>query len=182
MAVTEKNINDLLNRINGKSLEDTHYKWPSEPIEPLTTYSISSGGTFSPSYGAVPNVTIGSTSMSTTGTTANAFWTSTGTGTGPVWQAANPYAVMGAGATVEQSGTLKLQGDAADVNINGKSLKAWMERVEERLNILTPNPELEKDWDDLRRLGERYRKLEKKCREKAAMWKQLKSMPKPDVK
>jgi hypothetical protein len=34
----------------------------------------------------------------------------------------------------------------------------------------------------LRRLGERYRKLEKKCREKADMWKRLKSMPAPDIK
>ena len=57
-----------------------------------------------------------------------------------------------------------------------------MEKVEERLNILTPNPELEKEWDDLRRLGERYRKLEKMCREKANMWNKLKSMPSPDLK
>ena len=54
-----------------------------------------------------------------------------------------------------------------------------MEQVEERLNILTPNPELEKEWDDLRKLGERYRKLEKKCKEKAEVWKKLKSMPPP---
>jgi hypothetical protein len=77
---------------------------------------------------------------------------------------------------------MDLTGDAADVNINGKSLKGWMEKVEARLNILTPNPELEKEWDELRRLGERYRKLEKKCQEKAEVWKKLKSMPKPVIK
>lgn len=181
MAVTEKDISELLKQINGKSLEDTHYKWTMDPIEPLTVSSVSTG-TSHPFYGAVPNVTIGSHTMSTTGTTANAFWTTTSTGTGPVWQTPNPYTIMGAGTTVEQSGTIKLQGEKADVDINGKSLKNWMERVEERLNILTPNPELEKDWDDLRRLGERYRKLEKKCQEKSAMWKQLKSMPAPNVK
>ena len=53
-----------------------------------------------------------------------------------------------------------------------------MEQVEQRLNILTVNPEMEKEWDDLRRLGERYRKLEKKCQEKAKMWEALKKMPK----
>jgi flagellar motility protein MotE (MotC chaperone) len=53
---------------------------------------------------------------------------------------------------------------------------SWMEKVEERLNILTPNPELEKDWDDLRRLGNRYRALEKKCKEKAQMWEALKKV------
>jgi hypothetical protein len=50
------------------------------------------------------------------------------------------------------------------------------------LNILTPNPEMEAEWDQLRKLGERYRKLEKKCREKSDMWNKLKAMPRPDVK
>jgi flagellar motility protein MotE (MotC chaperone) len=77
---------------------------------------------------------------------------------------------------------MSLQGENADLDINGKSLKDWMDKVEERLNILTPNPELEKEWDDLRRLGERYRKLEKKCKEKAEVWNKLKSMPKPQTK
>jgi flagellar motility protein MotE (MotC chaperone) len=77
---------------------------------------------------------------------------------------------------------MSLRGENADLDINGKSLKDWMDKVEERLNILTPNPELEKEWDELRRLGERYRKLEKKCKEKAEVWKKLKAMPKPEVK
>jgi len=80
--------------------------------------------------------------------------------------------------TTVKSGQVELEGKNADIKINGKSMTAWMERVEERLNILTPNPELEKDWDDLRRLGERYRKLENKCKEKALMWETLKKMPK----
>jgi flagellar motility protein MotE (MotC chaperone) len=78
---------------------------------------------------------------------------------------------------VNPSGRVTLMGENADIDLNGKSLKTWMERVEERLNILTPNAELEKEWDELRRLGERYRKLEKKCKEKAEMWSKLKSMP-----
>ena len=85
-------------------------------------------------------------------------------------------------AHLEQSGKMSLRGENADLDINGKSLKNWMEKVEERLNILTPNPELEKEWDELRRLGERYRRLEKKCQEKAKMWSKLKSMPKPETK
>lgn len=78
----------------------------------------------------------------------------------------------------EQSGKMVMKGKDADIEINGKSMTAWMEQVEQRLNILTPNPELEKEWDDLRRLGERYRKLEKKCQEKAKMWTALKKLPK----
>jgi len=80
---------------------------------------------------------------------------------------------------VEQSGQIDIKGEKADIRINGKSMNRWMEQVEQRLNILTVNPELEKEWDELRRLGERYRKLEKKCQEKARMWEALKKLPKP---
>lgn len=82
---------------------------------------------------------------------------------------------------VKTNGTVEIKGKDADLKINGKSMTAWMEKVEERLNILTPNPELEKEWDDLRRLGERYRKLEKKCKEKTQMWEALKKLPKVKV-
>jgi len=82
---------------------------------------------------------------------------------------------------VGQSGRIDIQGKDADIRINGKSMTEWMSRVEQQLNIMTPNPELEKEWDDLRRLGERYRKLEKKCQEKAQMWAALKKLPKPKL-
>jgi len=77
---------------------------------------------------------------------------------------------------VNQSGSIEIQGEGADIKINGKSMVTWMEKVEERLNILTPNPELEKDWDELQELGERYRALEKQCKEKAQMWAALKKV------
>ena len=94
--------------------------------------------------------------------------------------------ILGSSATdynmkVEQSGQIDIKGEKADIRINGKSMNRWMEQVEQRLNILTVNPELEKEWDDLRRLGERYRKLEKKCQEKARMWEALKKLPKPKL-
>jgi hypothetical protein len=110
--------------------------------------------------------------------TPNTVWTTNTTATGSFTISPNYSAV---GSQLDQNGRMSLRGDKADLDINGKSLKDWMERVEERLNILTPNPELEKDWDDLRRLGERYRKLEKKCKEKAEVWKKLKAMPPPKL-
>ena len=82
---------------------------------------------------------------------------------------------------LNQSGKISLQGTNADIDINGKSLMKTLEALEERLNMLVPNPELEKEWDDLRRLGNRYRKLEAKCKEKAEMWNKLKAMPKPNI-
>jgi hypothetical protein len=174
MAVTEiKDISELLNRLNTKSLEDTHFEWTADTIEPQTTYSTSGGGTFCTSYGAVPNVTIGSTTGTTGINVTSPVWTTTTNNTG---------GYTFANQNIQPNNTVHIKGKDADLLINDKSLKTWMEKVEERLNILTPNTELEKEWDDLRRLGERYRKLEKKCREKAAMWKKLKSMPVPNVK
>jgi hypothetical protein len=49
-----------------------------------------------------------------------------------------------------------------------------MESVEHRLNILRPNPDLEAEWDQLRALGEQYRKLEQQLTEKNQMWATLK--------
>ena len=159
--------------------------------------------TTDPAYGAVPplvsavdansipNVTISTSAISggytignggtggAIGASPNTVWTTNNTTTGSFTIGANYSAV---GSTIEQGGKMSLRGDKADLDINGKSLKDWMERVEERLNILTPNPELEKEWDELRRLGERYRKLEKKCKEKAEVWNKLKAMPKPEIK
>ena len=143
--------------------------------------------TTDPSYGAVPplvqahtipNVTISTSAISGGYTIGNG---ATGTSPNTVWTGGS-YRISDPAAVITASGKMALKGDGADIDINGKSLKDWMERVEERLNILTPNPELEKEWDELRRLGERYRKLEKKCKEKAEVWNKLKSMPKPEIK
>jgi len=109
---------------------------------------------------SIPNITIANGGYS-----ASAF--------GNVWG--------GSTLGVPQAGQLNLQGEEADIKINGKSLMKVIESLEQRLNILTPNKELEADWDELRELGERYRALEKQCEEKAAMWKKLKSMPAPDI-
>jgi hypothetical protein len=141
-------------------------------------------------YGAIP--TLSTTDMSTL-TVGNISFNNTsggytigngGTSANAVWTTSNMSAVGGlwnSPTTIDQSGRMTLRGENADLDINGKSLKNWMEKVEERLNILTPNPELEKEWDELRKLGERYRKLEKKCKEKAEMWNKLKSMPPPKL-
>ena len=164
--------------------------------------------TTDPAYGAIPpqvqafeansipNVTISASTISSglsggytnggytignggTGISPNTVWTTGTTGAGS-YRISPDYNDLA--AVIENRGRMSLKGLNADIEINGKSLKGWMERVEERLNILTPNPELEKEWDELRRLGERYRRLEKKCKEKADMWNKLKSMPASNIK
>ena len=194
MAVTEKDLNELIKNLSTKSLDEAHYQWTQGAVESLPGVDISNGGTsgtLHSTYGAVPNVTVGSGIVSTTGTTTG-IWTTSGTGTTIGTGSPGMWTnTTGTGYTISpntqsglgnvQAGKVVIQGDNADLVIGDKSMRAWMEQVEERLNILTPNPELEKEWDDLRKLGERYRKLEKKCKEKALMWKKLKSMPKPNI-
>jgi hypothetical protein len=75
---------------------------------------------------------------------------------------------------------VQIKGENADVDINGKSLVQWMQAMEERMNWMQPNVELEKEWTDLKKLGDRYRKLEQQCRDKAEVWNRLKSLPKSD--
>jgi len=152
-------------------------------VPPLT---VTNGGV-GYSANTIPNVTIsdgtglGGYTIGSISASPNTVWTTTGTGTtSGSFRISPDYSTIG--TVIGENGRMSLRGDKADLEINGKSLKDWMEKVEERLNILTPNPELEKEWDELRRLGERYRKLEKKCKEKAEVWNKLKSMPKPEVK
>jgi hypothetical protein len=72
---------------------------------------------------------------------------------------------------------LKVNGDAefeGDVKIKGKSITEMLDKIEERLAILHPNPELEDKWDELKELGKRYKELEQEIIEKEKVWAILK--------
>jgi hypothetical protein len=64
--------------------------------------------------------------------------------------------------------------ESCDIKIGDRSLKDFMDRVEERLGILRPNPELEDKWENLKGLRQAYMDLEKELIEKEKMWKILK--------
>lgn len=110
--------------------------------------------------------------------TSNVMWAST---PNTVWTTNSVDWSIGS-SNISQSATIDLKGDNADILVNGRSLMDAIDALEQRLNILVPNPELEAEWDELRELGERYRELEKKCKEKGEMWKKLKQMPPPEIK
>lgn len=72
---------------------------------------------------------------------------------------------------------LKVNGDAdfqGDVKIKGKSIAETLEKLEQRLAILHPNEQLEDKWEELKALGDAYRKLEADIIEKQKMWDILK--------
>jgi len=76
-----------------------------------------------------------------------------------------------------QGSTLKVNGNAdfdGEVTIKGKSLTDMLDKIEERLAILHPNPELEDKWDELKELGKRNKELEAEIIEKEKMWAILK--------
>jgi len=68
------------------------------------------------------------------------------------------------------AGQLTLLGDDADIVINGVSLNDTLLAIQTQLNVLIPNPALEAEWDELRGLGELYRKKEAEIKEKNRMW------------
>ena len=76
---------------------------------------------------------------------------------------------------------IRLEGADADIEINGVSLWATMQEIANRLNIMHVNPELETQWQELRALGEQYRKLEQHILDKQATFDRVRAMPAPDV-
>ncbi len=118
---------------------------------------------------------------------------------GNVW----PYTITGTSSTGTQLGTtglgsltlnnngigwdtwrvdagnpgLHVKGDAefdGDVKIKGKSITETLDKIEQRLAILHPNEKLEAKWEELKKLGDMYRALEKDILEKEKIWETLK--------
>lgn len=76
--------------------------------------------------------------------------------------------------TVGQAGQIELKGEDADLIINDVSLNETLRAIQAQLNVLVPNPALEAEWDELRELGELYRKKEAEFKEKKRMWEIMK--------
>ena len=121
--------------------------------------------TISPNTGAVQNNWVGSNTFS------NVTWTTTNTGGWGMGGGAGEYRVN----QTLKGGQLHLEGDGADITLNGESLMATLRALEQRLNILRPNTELEAEWDQLKELGDQYRQLEAELKEKQKMWNMLKT-------
>lgn len=95
------------------------------------------------------------------------------TGINTIWQDIIP--------TTQLNSTMELNGEDADIKINGQSLMETLRGIQAQLNMLQPNPELEREWDELRAAGDHYRELERQIKEKSKMWNALKEMPPPEI-
>ena len=133
------------------------------------------------------NTVTGSSPVYTTDTTtvsngAGLYWGMNGTsgssgqvyttnGTNPGWGNISLAEPALNGATLKVNGNADFEGE---VTIKGKSLSEMFDKIEERLAILHPNPELEDRWDELKELGKRYKELEAELIEKEKVWTILK--------
>ena len=100
----------------------------------------------------------------------NAIYATASVGTGSPWITQS-----------SRSSKISLDGEDADIEINGVSLWKTMQEISNRLNIMQTNPELETEWAELRELGEQYRKLEQHIKDKQATFDRLRAMPAPDI-
>ena len=114
-----------------------------------------------------PNVTMASSGVYTTSTGPYTISGGAGVNTSP-W-------------TYNSSPKFQLNGEGADIELNGWSLIESFKKIEERLNILHPNTKLEAEWEELRALGDKYRELEQQIKDKQATWDRLKAMPPPVI-
>ena len=146
--------------------------WPTIASVTSGAYDVNldTDGTFS--YTTIPGgPNLGNTLWNTNTTMlggANAVWTTNTTVGSSNWN-------IGSSNTVP-SAQLNLIGDNADIVINGQSLNATLTAIQERMGMLVPNTEMEAEWDELRELAERYRELEKLCKEKSTVWNKLKKI------
>ena len=63
-------------------------------------------------------------------------------------------------AKVSVSGQLTLEGFEPDIVIGGKSMVTWMQKVEQRLSILEPKPQLLAKYEALQQAFDHYKTLE----------------------
>jgi len=126
--------------------------------------------TTDPAYGAIPPLTV---SSGGTGNTISNVTISDGTGFGG-------YTIGGLNGATGSNAVWTTNTTATGSFTIGPNYSAVGSQLDQngRMSLRGENA----DIDINGKSGERYRKLEKKCKEKAEVWKKLKAMPKPEVK
>jgi len=137
---------------------------------PTLTTSVTNGGYIVSTNGPVYYTGIG---IGQAGNGGGGYGYAAGGGSGLNTNNIGSWSSQTGHATIT-AGTLALSGDNADIKINDVSLTDILKTIQERLNILVPNSKFEKEWDELKKLGEQYRKLEAELEEKSRMWTALK--------
>ena len=104
-------------------------------------------------YTSTGGFSIGSSNNVAIGSTYSMPYTS---GAGVI-TSANPW------ASTTMGGQLELEGENADVKINGKSLADFMDKMEQRMAILVPDPAKLEHFEALQKAYAHYKTLEALC-------------------
>ena len=142
----------------------------AQPYDDITYSSGIDTITLSPKNYGVGSITLPSTFTTTIGSTSNTtvpnggYTITTGAGTGHNWNTGSTQ-INADGVQIKEGG---------DIKIGGKSLGEAIDKIEERLGILNPNPELEERWDKLKELRKQYIEMERDLLEKEKIMKILK--------
>lgn len=115
----------------------------------MPTNSVSASG----SYSNVSLTSSGAITLTTAGSSypTNSVLMSNGTGT--TW-------ANNTNTKISAKGQLHLDGEDADIVMNGASLKDMLNGITDRLSILQPKPELLEKYANLREAYEHYKTLE----------------------
>ena len=160
-------------------IPSVEWNWLDELDEQTDTITVNGGG-----YSVASNDTI---TVSNPGAVSGGITLTPGAGgyyQNTVIGTAGPYVFSNGTASITQNpwstqstmaaGKMSLVGEDADLVINGRSLNDTLSRLEERLNILNVNERLEAEWEELRELGNQYRKLEEHIKAKMRTYEALK--------
>jgi hypothetical protein len=104
------------------------------------------------SYSYTITLPVGNVTIPVTGVSGSVLTMNTGARGNGSW--ANP--VM----SVSQKATIDLKGEEADIIINGVSLAKTLQGIQDRLNILVPDPDLLEKYETLRELHSQYKMME----------------------
>ena len=110
-----------------------------------------------PGYRSTPstsNITLGGAGAGTSTVSV------TGAGGGSVLMGGGNGTNWTTAAKTTMQGQLQLDGANPDIIINGKSMVTWMQKVEQRLSILEPKPELLAKYEALQQAYDHYKTLE----------------------
>ena len=104
----------------------------------------------------VPSYTSGNNYTTTVGATGSTYTIGTSAGINGTYWSAGTTNISGNGIELDAT---------ADIKIGHKSFKAIMEKIEDRLAILTPDPVKLEKFAALKKAYEHYKLMEKLCQE-----------------
>jgi hypothetical protein len=112
------------------------------------------------------------------GTGTSGHWSSTSAiGTSGRWSSTS--AIIAESISGLQDSGVRIRGNMHidqenDIFIGNTGLASRLEKIESRLAIFTPNPELEREFDELRDLADQYRQLELEIKDRLKTFEILK--------